>query len=379
MSSAIDNGALKILLVSTSYPKDERDWQGRFIADMVQSLTQSGDATLNLWAPPGVKPQAVSDATSPEEATWLQNLAERGGIAHALRHNPISGIFQAIGLLKRLGQTYTRNGDIDVAHINWLQNALPLWGSKTPAVITVLGSDFGLLQLPGMKSLLRAVFKQRKCILAPNAEWMVPKLTDHFGDVAEIRAIPFGIEKSWFAINRMRREVPVSQWITVTRITQKKIGDLFDWGGGFFGTERRLHLFGPMQEKIQLPAWIEYHGPTNPTELQNQWFPIADGLISLSRHDEGRPQVMLEAMAAGLPIIASDLPAHRDLIQHRATGWIAQSRDSLDEALNFLENVESNERIGESARSWVKQHVGTWDDCAQRYIHSYRSVLSPSP
>ena len=154
----------------------------------------------------------------------------------------------------------------------------------------------------------------------PNAGWMQARLTELFGDVAEIRPNPFGVTPAWFDMRRQIGEP--REWLVVTRITRKKLGDLLRWGKGLFGPHRRLRLLGPMQEDIALPAWIEYGGPTNPDNLRQQWFPGAAGLLTLSRHDEGRPQVMIEAMAAGLPVIASRIPAHADLIRHGGpAGW----------------------------------------------------------
>jgi glycosyltransferase involved in cell wall biosynthesis len=365
----------KVLLISTSYPRDDRDWRGRFIADMVQALCDSHELHILLWAPPGLRPKTVDDAALPAESAWLNQLAEQGGIAHALRANAARGLTAAIGLLLRLRHAYRRNSNVDLVHVNWLQNALPLWGSKTPALITVLGSDFGLLRIPGMKLVLRSVLKQRKSILAPNAEWMVPKLREDFGDIAQIVAIPFGVEKTWFTLERRELAPSTPQWLAITRLTRNKIGNLLEWGNGLFGTHRHLHLFGPMQEEITLPHWITYHGPTNPSDLQNKWFPLASGLITLSQHDEGRPQVMLEAMAAGLPVIASDLPGHRDLIKHGETGWLATSPENLKEALCFLEDNHNNFQMGMCAKNWITKHIGTWDNCAERYRRSYYSLL----
>jgi len=368
---------LEVLLVSTSYPQHDRDWRGRFIGDMVQAMCKIPELTVALWAPPGKRPAAARDATIPEESAWLHELAEQGGIAHSLRANPLRGLTTAIGLLVRLRHAYRRNSNVDLVHVNWLQNALPLWGSSTPALITVLGSDFGLLRIPGMKWMLRSVMKQRKCILAPNAEWMVPALSEIFGDVAKVTAIPFGVEATWFTLQRRQEDSVIPQWLVVTRLTRNKIGHLIEWGDGLFGINRHLHLFGPLQEEIALPPWIIYHGSTNPSELQNNWFPKVSGLITLSRHDEGRPQVVLEAMAAGLPVIASDLPAHRDLIAHRDTGWLATSRESLIDALCFLDDPRNNREVGESARAWVTARIGTWDNCAERYHLRYHSLIDP--
>jgi glycosyltransferase involved in cell wall biosynthesis len=368
-----------VLMTSTSYPENLRDWRGRFIANMAGALARQGDISVSLWAPPGELPAGVAAASTPSDAVWLARLSQRGGIAHLLRTRRVLAIGTILSLIMRLGRAYRRPPP-DVAHVNWLQNALPLWGSATPALITVLGTDFGLLRLPGMKLLLRGLLRHRRAILAPNAEWMRPALEQAFGDVAEVRTIAFGVDDPWFELVRQPLVADGPRhWLAVTRLTRRKLGDLFEWGDGLFGQERQLHLFGPMQEQLQLPSWVQYHGATHPADLQGRWFPMACGLITLSRHDEGRPQVILEAMAAGLPVLASDLPAHRDIVQHRGTGWLAGSREDLVTGLTWLDDPVSNQNAGQAARKWVKDSVGTWDDCAGRYAAAYRTLLGRRP
>jgi len=361
-------------MTSTSFPENAQDWRGRFIVNLAAALARKDDMNLSLWAPSGTLPPNVTSVTTSTDATWLGHLAQQGGIAHLLRTHRVFAAGTILTLLIRLGQAYRRQSS-DVIHVNWLQNALPLWGTKTPALITVLGSDFGLLRLPGMKAALRAVLRQRRTILAPNAEWMRSALEQAFGDLAEIRPIAFGVDDPWFHVVRRQREDDTRHWLAITRLTKNKIGDLLNWGDGLFDESRQLHLFGPMQEPIDLPAWIHYHGSTYPVDLLEHWFPKACGLITMSRHDEGRPQVMLEAMAAGLPVLASDLPAHRDIVQHRQTGWLVASRDDLRQGLDWLEEPKSNRITGEAASQWVKCSIGTWDDCAKRYTAAYQSLL----
>ncbi len=363
---------------STSYPETPRDWRGRFIANQVAALARRGDISLSLWAPPGELPVGVSAATTAADALWLGRLSQQGGIAHLLRTRKTLAAKTIVALLARLRRAY-RHHPADVVHVNWLQNALPLWGTTTPALITVLGSDFGLVRLPGMTSLLRAVLRQRRAILAPNADWMRPELEQAFGDLAEIRPIAFGVDDPWFQVVRHPPADHARHWLAVTRLTHNKIGDLFTWGEGLFGETRQLHLFGPMQETLELPSWVRYHGPTHPADLLENWFPQACGLITLSRHDEGRPQVMLEAMAAGLPVLASDLPAHRDMMQHGVTGWLAAGRDELSRGLDWLEEPLQNRMTGQAARSWIKESIGTWDTCADRYATAYKDLLERKP
>lgn len=366
---------IRVLMVSTSFPETRDDWPGRFIANMAEALARRDGVQLSLWAPPGEHSEIIDAATSPEDAEWLRQLLQAGGIAHLLRAKPLRGWIAAAGLLRRLRRVYRHCRDVNVIHVNWLQNALPLWCGDQPAVITVLGNDFGLLRLPGMVAALRTMLRGRRAILAPNADWMKGELARRFGDLVEIRPIPFGVDDPWFAVERHLALGAPPLWLAVTRLTRRKIGDLFEWGNGLFDQQRQLHLFGPMQETLAVPDWVRYHGSTHPQALLSEWFPRATGLVTLSQHDEGRPQVLLEAMAAGLPVVASQLPAHCDLIRSGETGMLVSSRQEFEIALQDLESPAANRRLGESARQWIRTAVGTWDDCAARYHAAYRTVL----
>lgn len=368
---------LSVQLISTSYPSSAADWRARFMADMVESLAAKKDIQLSVWAPRGDLPENVHSALTPEDAQFLEEITKAGGIAHMLRASRFSAARHVIRLLIGLRRCYRRS-DHDILHINWLQNALSLPVDDTrPALVTVLGSDYRWLSLPGLPILLRRVLRGRKAHIAPNAEWMVPALSKVFGDIAEVSAIPFGIEKSWYTVQRDNNACTSNQWLAVTRVTRGKIGNLFSWGEDIFSSKADLHLLGPHQEDtVIIPDWVKFHGPTFPDALKSGWFRQAAGLISLSQHDEGRPQVMLEAMASGLPIIASDLPAHRDIIRHGETGFLVSSREDLHTALNYLSDPENNRKIGAAAREVAIASYGTWEDCASRYQTAYARLIS---
>jgi glycosyltransferase involved in cell wall biosynthesis len=366
----------KILMTSTSYPKNATDWRGVFIKHLVEALAVNSNIKLNLWSPLGEIPTSVNYVNSTQESVWLNSLLEQGGIAHVLRHGGLSRFTVPSKLLLMLRKVYKHHQHkIDLFHVNWLQNALPLWGINKPTLISVLGSDLGLLKLPGMTTALRQVLQQRHCVLAPNANWMIPKLEEKFGDVASIMPIPFGINDIWYQIERNWQISQQKKWLVVSRITKKKIGHLFEWGEQIFQKEHELHLLGPMQEELNIPKWVHYHGATYPKDLQENWFPQATGLISLSQHDEGRPQVMLEAMAASLPILASQIPAHSDFISHQQTGWLTNSKDDFVAGIKWLTNINNNELIANQAKNWVRKEIGTWNDCAKRYINAYNILL----
>lgn len=368
---------LSVQLISTSYPRTSTDWRARFMADMLESLAARNDLQVSIWAPQGELPENVRSTLMPEDGQFLEVITDAGGIAHLLRGSKLSSAKHVIRLLAALRRCY-RHSNHDILHINWLQNALSLpIDDHRPALVTVLGSDYRWLSIPGLPFLLRRVLRGRKAHIAPNAEWMVPALESIFGDIAEVSAIPFGIEKGWYTVQRETNAYASNQWLAVTRITSKKIGHLFSWGKDVFGGKTRLSLLGPHQEcTLHVPDWVHYHGPTFPEALRSGWFRQAAGLISLSQHDEGRPQIMLEAMASGLPIIASDLPAHRDIIRHGETGFLVSSREELQSAIDLLSVPENNRSFGEAAREAALASYGTWDDCAVRYRTAYARLMT---
>lgn len=371
---------MKVLLTSTMYPRDAAGWRGVFVRNMVFGLARTPGITLGVWAPPGELPEGVVKATTPDDSKWLGKLVDMGGISHMMRSGGVRALLSPIHLLRLLAAAYRRQRDVDIYHINWLQSALPLPDDGKPALITVLGNDLRLLGLPLMRPLLRRVMRKRRVAICPNAEWMSEPLQKAFGDIAEIRPISFGIDPVWYAVERkaVAADEP-KRWLVVARLTEDKMGLLFEWSRPLFEDgSRELHLFGPMEQTIDVPAWVHYHGPATPAQLANEWFPQACGLITLSRHAEGRPQVMLEAMAAGLPIIASRMPAHATVVVDGETGRLCDSPQNYRDALESLEDPSANRQFGEAARRHVKDELGTWDDCAKRYLTVYKHLLGGS-
>lgn len=361
-----------VLVTATSYPRSDSDWQGLFIQRLVDALATTAGHDVDLWAPPGPLAEGVGWAGNDADAQFLTALAERGGIAHLLRKERISGVYQATQLLRRLRALYRRSTH-DIVHVHWLQNALPLLGLGRRVVVSVLGSDYAMLKLPGMVTALRRVFASNNSVLTPNAPWMAPELERHFGDIARIVPVNFGIDDIWFTLEH-RAAAELQEWLCVSRVTEGKVGDLFDWGEEAFDDRRHLTLIGPNQGDLDIPPWINFRGSATPEELASQWFPYATGLLSLSRHAEGRPQVMLEAMAAGLPVVASALPAHDSTVIDGTTGYIVRSSQEFLDAMHRLQDRTLCEEMGIAARHTARDVYGTWHDCARRFAEVYQSL-----
>ena len=86
--------------------------------------------------------------------------------------------------------------------------------------------------------------------------------------------------------------------------------------------------------------------------------------------------VLLEAMATGKPIVATDIPGYAGLISQGVEGLLVKPRDekALSGAiLTLLKDRPMREKIGESGKKKAKDY--SWDVVAQRVMDYYQYLL----
>lgn len=95
------------------------------------------------------------------------------------------------------------------------------------------------------------------------------------------------------------------------------------------------------------------------------WMNVADCLCVPSR-SEGMPNVVLEALVSGLPVVAADVGGCRELLAQEPSSLLvrANSAEALTEALNTV----SDSGLETSRRDLAQRHKErfSWSKAAQR-------------
>lgn len=141
------------------------------------------------------------------------------------------------------------------------------------------------------------------------------------------------------------------------------------------GMERaRLEEFA---EKLNLNGCIQFAGQV-PQESIPRFMHQADVFV-LSSLSESFGIVNLEAMAAGLPIVATNVGGIPDIVEEGVNGYLvnAKNPDEIAErVLIFLQNDEMREEI--SANNREKAEMFTWSRVAEKVEKEYQKAIALS-
>ncbi len=102
----------------------------------------------------------------------------------------------------------------------------------------------------------------------------------------------------------------------------------------------------------------------------------ASDIFVLSSRQEGFPITILEAMAGGKPVVATDVGGCAEAVVHRETGLIVPPEDpqALAEALQYLlEHPDEARAMGEAGHRRVEEHF-TVETMVRRHIEVYAEV-----
>ena len=178
-------------------------------------------------------------------------------------------------------------------------------------------------------------------------------------------------------------------FVSVGRISKQKTMHLIAEALGLLKRQNRLpsdtkvFIVGsvqdaPMQvlleEVIRREEVSAYLVQCEATDTPEEYYHACDASILFSR-DEGIPIVMLESLAAGRPIIASEEANAAEVVEHGVTGWVVPTGDTpaLAERLHQVITLPDAELVHMRAACVQRAQHYSVEELVRRYVSLYET------
>lgn len=166
----------------------------------------------------------------------------------------------------------------------------------------------------------------------------------------------------------------------------KGVDYLIEAAKNFVDSNTELYLVGrddglkkslkKMAQDFKITDFIKFIGPVNHEDIP-LWVSASDILV-LPSLSEGRPNVVLEALACEVPVVATDVGGIPELIINGETGYLVPAKNPLElsEKVNKLLGDENQrEKMGKFGRKSIIQRGLTWEAHAKKTVDIYSKLL----
>jgi glycosyltransferase involved in cell wall biosynthesis len=335
---------MRVVVLTTSYPRTADDVAGSFVRDAVEHLREAG-----------VKVEVVSPASFRHFG-----LAYGDGVVGNLRRRPwlalpVPFFLLSFGLAARRAAR-----DADLVHAHWLPSALPALATGKPLVVQLWGTDVELARRARMPA--RWLLRRARLVLCPSHALAAD--ARRLG-AREVRVVPSGVPipedvaepadpPHVLFVGRLSEEKGVEELLAATEgIPRVVVGD------------------GPLRSRV--PDAV---GFVPPREL-GPYYEHAAIVVCPSRR-EGYGMVAREAMAYGRPLVASAVGGLVDAVEDCVTGLLVPPRDpaALRSAIErLLDDPDERRRLGRNARERARSEL-SWGATVEATLSAYREALA---
>ncbi len=262
-----------------------------------------------------------------------------------------------------------------------------------PYVLTVHGISendalFSQRAFSKCRSLLIGFIERRGRQNSPNTIIISPYVTEQLaGQIkGQLWQIENPISRELFEIERKPFKPHV---LYVGRISKlKNVGGLLRAFRKVYEQipDARLHLAGggdnPTVQTCEsyvkqygLERAVKFLGRVDRAALGNELAQAA--CLALVSHQETAPMIIAEAMAAGVPVVASDINGIPYMIEEGQTGFRVDQNDACHIAtklIDLLRDVPGNQTMGKRCREVARRRFHT-DAVAAQTLNVYRHIL----
>jgi glycosyltransferase involved in cell wall biosynthesis len=263
------------------------------------------------------------------------------------------------------------------------------WLYKIPYIVSLRGGD-----VPGFRPydfktfhkligpFLRVIWKNASAIIA-NSNGL-RDLALAFDSRFDIPIIPNGVDLEKYTVPE--RDWSSPRLLSVGRIVHQKGLDLglralsqlkdLNWHWSIVGDGPQLDNLKSIANELGITERITFLGWQSREELTKQYH-RANIFLFPSRH-EGMPNAVLEAMACGLPIVATRIAGNEELVINGETGLLVQTEnvDELRDALRkILSDPNLRKQMGIASRRRVEENY-SWKNVAEQYKNLLNVIAS---
>lgn len=388
---------LRILHLTTSFPQSPRDFFGLFVWRLAQTLENEGVFSRILT------PSSIQSSSWPETSTvkrfkyaprsWQQLANQQGGIPQSLNKNPFLYALVPNLLISMAIHLVLAAKSCDLIHAHWsvcgAVAVLTKLFHRKPIITTLRGTDTNWAKMRRHYEWLH-----NKSIIGSNftvgvSHKIAVQIKEEHPELSNrIAFIPNGVNDSFYAVPSFSRPAPppLKFLFAGSLIPVKGVDTLVKALGTLDSTYRwRLTIAGDgperkrlinLAEKFSLSKKIAFLGVVPPDKMPSL---MEDHHILVhTSYSEGRPNVILEAMAAGLAVVGTDIHGTRELVQNGRTGWIVPpgEPDILAEVFKSLIHGKKNYiTAGNIGRKWMIEQRLTWRETARRYRELYGKAV----
>ncbi len=405
---------MKIAMLTSSYPKWPGEMTAPFIEEIASSVAARGHEVHVLM---------------PHRGDLRRQPFERGVYLHCYRYAPTQALEvwgYAAALHGDVGMRVStlvaapfalvhgyrsllalvRHEGYDLVHGHWVLpngavSALVAQHCKLPLVISLHGSDVFLAERTPPTAWTAALAAQRADGITACSGDLAARLARLGGPPERMQVIPYGIDPEVFrpdseagaAVREqlgIAPERPVLMW--VSRMVYKKgLTVLLDALPMVLQRHPRVLLvlggYGDLRDALEQQAKqlgiadsVLFPGPVDRDNINRYWN-AGDIVVVPAIHDhggnvDGLPNIILESMSAGRPVVASNVAGIPQVITSGEHGLLVPEGDAgaLAEALTaLLDDPSSAARLGLAARQRVEREL-RWRHIAARFEQVYETA-----
>jgi glycosyltransferase involved in cell wall biosynthesis len=391
----------RLLVLTSTYPRWAGDPEPGFVHELAKRLSGYEVTVLG--------PHAAGAATEEElegvrvlrfryAPSGMETLVNDGGMIANLRRAPWKWLLVPGFLLGLAWRTWrmARRERPDLIHAHWLLPqglVVALLGrldqAMPPFVVTSHGADLFALRAGPLQALKRLVGHRAAGITVVSAG-MRDELTGIGVPPAKIAVRPMGVDMQDRFTPDPEVERSSNELLFVGRLVGKKgLRHLIDAMPAILAARPSTFLtvagFGPEEDARRQQASglgvqhaVRFVGPVSqaalPALYRRAALFVAPFVQDASGDQEGLGLVVVEAVACGCPVVVSDLPASRDLVEERV-----RPGDPVALAECILAMLASDPRDRQARSSRLRDAMAlkfAWQPVAAGYEELFKRVLA---